>query len=137
VQLTGRRCNQRLELFYESTPPDWRTKSQYVASLEQHGFSRPADLRPDLVLRLMDKNLPKSIIGEFKMGQGRKVRKSAWATLYDLLAYREPYRSILDMSPRRYGLVVAWGAHPSPTTVGGVLLCITDHLADALAAVLI
>jgi hypothetical protein len=45
MQLTSRRGNQRLELFYETTPSDWRTKSQYVASLEQHGFSRPADLR--------------------------------------------------------------------------------------------
>jgi hypothetical protein len=136
LRIHGTRGNEALTLWYQATPQQWRHTSRYVATLREHGFSRPSDLRPDLVIQVRDGSAARWIVVEVKMGTSRDAADSARAALHDLLAYRATFRAALDGNPAPYGLGIAWGADLAPTETSEIVLCTPDLLPEALGAVL-
>jgi hypothetical protein len=134
LQLHALRDHERLDVWYQTTPRELRRNSRYVHELTGHGFRRPQDLRPDIVMRHTSGDGYRWLIIEAKMGERRRVAESIRAALIDLLAYRQAFRSELASNPLPYGLGIAWGADLNPTLDGEVMLCTPDHVTQALAS---
>lgn len=130
LRLAARREEQTLEITYQAVPRSLRRGSAYRTVQAKHGIST-GPLRPDLVLLHRHGGQTRWIIVEVKGGH-RRVEESARAALYDLLAYRTAFDSVLEMQSGPYGLGVAWGAELGPSQESDVLLCTPDCLDEAL-----
>jgi hypothetical protein len=51
LHLTAQRGDQRLDLWYQTTPRAFAVSSRYTQVLRQHGFTQLIGLRPDMILR--------------------------------------------------------------------------------------
>jgi hypothetical protein len=131
LQLAAHRGEEQLRLWYQTAPRQLHRDSRYTSVLFQHGFQRPQDLRPDLVL-LRTTGEKRWLIIEEKMGERRDVTNSARAALADLLGYREAFRTALAANAHPYGLGIAWGADLTPTVGSDVMLCTPDQITEAL-----
>jgi hypothetical protein len=132
LRLEARRGPDELTLWYQTTPSELRRESKYRATLEQHRFPEPSDLRPDLVLQKRDADGRRWLVIECKLGTRRSVEQSARAALNDLLAYRQAFDSELCANPTPYGLGIAWGEQLEAEVGQEIMLCTPDTIASAL-----
>jgi hypothetical protein len=130
LYVLGSRRGEKLDVWYQTAPRELRRGSEYVSSLQVHGFTSPQDLRPDLVLRLRSPR-PRWLLVECKLRKSG-VDAAARAGLVDLLAYRRAFSLALDMSPEPVGLGIAWGEQLVAADEGAILLATPDSLKSAL-----
>lgn len=123
---------RRIQLWYQSTPPDLALPSQYRHVLAAHGFPRQQDLRPDLVLRWTDRaQNDRWLVIECKL-RSTGVGPAAREALADLLTYRRAFNTTLAKAGTPYGLGVAWGEGLPPARDTEIALCTPDTLGDAV-----
>ncbi len=130
LHLTARRNHERLDLWYQTVPQQLRTSSRYIETLIAHGFASPADLRPDLVLRI-DGGQPRWLLVECKVRK-KGVEEAARAALTDLLAYRKTFEVGLADTSGVVGLGIAWGEGLAPRPSEQVLLATPERIMEAL-----
>jgi hypothetical protein len=137
VHASGQRGDGRqIDLWYQSTPPDLRTRSRYKHVLASHGFSRQHGLRPDLVLRWADRGgYCRWLLIECKLSQSMGVEHAARQALTDLLAYRRAFDHVLAPGGQPYGLGVAWGKELTPAAGAEIALCTPDMLGQAISQI--
>jgi hypothetical protein len=127
---------RRIDLWYESTPPDLRTGSRYGHVLASHGFSRQGGLRHDLVLRWAHRNGScRWLVIECKLSQSMGVGHAARQALADLLGYRRAFDHVLSPGGQPYGLGVAWGKELTPAAGAEIALCTPDMLGEAISQI--
>ncbi|WP_406631367.1 hypothetical protein [Amycolatopsis sp. WGS_07] len=125
---------RKIDVWYQSLPPDVHSPSKYKEILTKHGFSQQPDLRPDLWLRWTDRGgRTRWLLVECKLSQSKGVQTAARHALSELIGYREAFRTTLATSEPPYGLGVAWGAGLEPQLDSDVALCTPDMLDKAMA----
>jgi hypothetical protein len=129
LRLTAQRDDERLELWYQTTPRVLAAASRYTEVLRQHRFANPSGLRPDMVLRQTSGGQERWLLVEAKLYE--HVQDGARAALQNLLAYRRAFDTGLATNSGVYGLGIAWGTdlHPAPTEV---MLCTPDTIPTAI-----
>jgi hypothetical protein len=132
LRLRAKRGAEQLKVWYQTTPREFRARSQSVEVLRRHGVAAQP-LRPDFVIRHLrfTGDSPRWLIGEIKLFRQRP-EDGARAALQNLFAYRQAYRDVLDRSDTpQYGWGICWGAGLEPVQ-GEVLLSTPDHVRHAL-----
>jgi hypothetical protein len=129
LQSTAQRGDQRLDLWFQTTPRVLAASSRYAQVLRQHGFPQPGGLRPDMVLHRATDGAERWLLVEVKL-YGH-VQEGARAALQNLLAYRRAFDTGLANDEDVYGLGIAWGADLQPTPAE-VMLCTPDTIAAAI-----
>jgi hypothetical protein len=129
LRLIAQRDDERLELWYQTTPRALAASSRYTEVLRQHRFANPSGLRPDMVLRRASSGQVRWLLVEAKLYGD--VQDGARAALQNLLAYRRAFETGLASNSGVYGLGIAWGTdlHPTPTEV---MLCTPDTIPTAI-----
>jgi hypothetical protein len=129
LQAAAQRGDERLELWYQTTPPVLAATSRYTQVLREHGFGQPSGLRPDLILRRASGDRERWLLVEAKLYE--RVQDGARAALQNLLAYRRAFDTGLTGESHIYGLGIAWGRdlHPAPAEV---MLCTPNTLPTAI-----
>ena len=97
LRLAAQRGNQRLDLWYQTTPRALAVSSRYTQVLRQHGFTQPSGLRPDMILRRATDGWERWLLVEVKL-YGH-VEDGARAALQNLLAYRRTFDTRLVLQP--------------------------------------
>ncbi|NHO83152.1 hypothetical protein [Micromonospora sp. CMU55-4] len=127
------RDGRRIDLWYQSKPSVLADVSNYREVLARHGFQRPQDLRPDLVLHWQTPTgSPRTLVIECKLSTSGGVKEAARSALFDLLAYRQAFASSMAGAGVPYGLGVAWGGGLTPQLNQDVMLCTPDKIEEAL-----
>jgi hypothetical protein len=100
-----------INLWYQATPAVVLSPaSKYRDVLACHGFQRPQELRPDLVLHWQTSTgSTRTLVIECKLSTSGGVKDAARSALFDLLAYRQAFANALSGTGLPYGLGVAWG----------------------------
>jgi hypothetical protein len=129
--LSAVKGQQRLELYYQHTPPELAQGSIYRVVQQAHRFAAVGGLIPDLAIRLSGPGGVRWIMLEVK-GVQRAVEHSARAAAIDLLAYRRAFDTVLSRQVGAYGIGVAWGRSFAPSRHAEIILCTPDTLAAAL-----
>jgi hypothetical protein len=130
LHLTAQHGDQRLDLWYQTTPQALAASSRYTQVLRQHGFTQPSGLRPDMILRRAANGRERWLLVEVKL-YGH-VQDGARAALQNLLAYRRAFDTRLAGNNEIYGLGIAWGADLQPNPAE-VMLCTPDTIPAAIS----
>ena len=129
LRLTAQRDDQRLDLWYQTTPRAFAASSRYTQVLRQHGFTQLIGLRPDMILRQAIHGRERWLLVEVKL-YGH-VQDGARAALQNLLAYRRAFDTHLAGGDGIYGLGIAWGADLQPKPAE-IMLCTPDTIPAAI-----
>jgi hypothetical protein len=136
VRFTARKGDNRLEIWYQRTPPLLNKISHYGRTLRLHGL-QDSVLRPDVVLRHRTPSGSTNwLLIEAKMGTRRDLPSSARAALIDLLAYRRAYDAVFAGQAAPFGLGIAWGAGLRPSE-SEIMLATPEHIPRALEVFLV
>jgi hypothetical protein len=130
----AKRGASRVDVHYQSTPPELATGSRYADVQRAHELN-VGSLRPDFVIRYERLGDVRWLLVEVK-GVERRVDESARAAARDLLMYRRAFHAVLDHQPTMYGLGVAWGAEVQPSLGSEIALASPDTLSEALTLVI-
>lgn len=132
LALEGLRGDEVISISYQHVPRGLSKGSKYRIAQTAHGIA-PGALRPDLVIHWSAAGSARWVLVEVK-GGAHAVEGYARAALYDLLAYRSAFDSVLAAAPTPYGFGIAWGADLLPDSRSEVLLCTPDRIGEALSA---
>jgi hypothetical protein len=130
LRLAAQRGDQRLDLWYQTTPRALAVSSRYTQVLRQHGFTHVIGLRPDMILRRATDDRERWLLIEVKLYD--QVQDGARAALQNLLAYRRAFDARLEGSDGVYGLGISWGADLQPKPAE-IMLCTPDTIPAAIS----
>jgi hypothetical protein len=128
----GRRGPARIDVHYQSAPPELARDSRYVGVQRAHQFGSSGVLRPDLVLRIDAADDVRWLLVEVKK-RVAGVADAARAATLDLLGYRRAYEAVLGRQPEPYGIGYAWGEALIAAPDSEIALCTPDTFAATLA----
>lgn len=133
---SGVRGDSTLDLYYQRTPTALSKGSRYREIQRNHDFAGTGGMIPDLVAEVWSPSAGTRWIMLEVKGVKQSVAGLARSAIRDLLAYRRAFDPVLKEQAGTYGIGIAWGAALQPASLGEVLVCSPDTLADALAKAL-